>query len=674
MDAVVVTSTYVEAAPFEVPASVEVLGPGQFAAGRLRPGTAQALGAAAGVLVRDRQNQAQDVQLSIRGFGARSAFGIRGLRLYVDGIPATMPDGQGQVSHADLSAAGRIEVLRGPFSALHGNSSGGVIQVFTAEGEGSPRLSFELVSGSDGLSGAGLRLTGEAAGIRHVIGLGRDSGGGYRAHSAWSRSHANARMDFGDGATARWTLVANGLRLDARDPLGLPRERFESEPRGAVPAAFAFDPRKSVAQEQAGLVHERRLDDRQTLRVMVYGGWRETRQFLALPVAVQRAPTSAGGMIDLARDYGGLDARWSWRAVAGPRPLTLVAGLAWDGLDERRRGHENFAGEALGVRGALRRDEANRVTAFDRYLQLSWDLAARWSLDAGLRRSTVRVSSDDRYLAPGNGDDSGALRHDTTLPSLGLVHRISDGLRLYAAAARGHEVPTLNEVSYRPDGAPGLNLQLRPARSTNLEIGLKARAHGLGRFDGAVFRTRTRDEIVTAANLGGRASFRNAGQTERSGWEVGWSRDWPGGLSARVAIGRLDARFGNGGPGCGAPSCVQAPGKALPGVPRSTVWAALAWQPPEGWQAGVEARRVDRVPVDDANSDHAPAWTAVDAWAGYLLRSGPWELRGYARVDNAFDRRYAGSVIVNEANARFFEPAPGRNWSAGLSVSRALQR
>ncbi|MBB5270390.1 TonB-dependent receptor [Quisquiliibacterium transsilvanicum] len=672
------TSTYIETAPFEVPASIEALGPAQFAAGRMRPGAAQALGGAAGVLARDRQNQAQDVQLSIRGFGARSAFGIRGLRVYVDGIPATMPDGQGQVSHADLSSADRIEVLRGPFSALHGNSSGGVIQIFTAQGEGPPRLSFDLSAGSYGALGAGLRLAGETAGVRHMLGLGRDQGDGYRAHSDWSRSQSNARLDFGEDAGSRWTLVANGLRLQARDPLGLPRERFESEPRSAVPAAFSFDPRKSVAQEQAGLVHERRLDDRQTFRVMAYGGWRHTQQYLALPVAAQRAPTSAGGMIDLVRDYGGLDARWSWRAIDGPRPLTVVAGLGYDGLAERRRGHENFAGEALGVRGALRRDETNRVTAFDRYLQMSWSFAARWSLDLGLRRSTVRMGSDDRYLVPGSGgdsgDDSGALRHDTTLPSAGLVYRVSDGLRLYAAAARGYEVPTVNEISYRPDGAAGLNLELRPARSASVELGIKARAGGLGRIEAAVFRTRTRDEIVTAANVGGRASFRNAGATERSGYELGWSREWPGGLSARVALGRLDARFAGGSPACAAPPCASQSGATLPGVPRDTIFAALAWMPPQGWQAGVEARRIGRAQVDDRNSDHARAYAALDAWAGYLVRTGPWELRGFARVDNALDRRYAGSVIVNEANGRFFEPAPGRNWSAGLSVSRALQR
>lgn len=674
MEAVNVTSTYIETAPFEVPASVEVLDRARFAAGRLRPGAAQALGSALGVQARDRQNQAQDVQLSIRGFGARSSFGIRGLRLYVDGIPATMPDGQGQVSHADLASAQRIEVLRGPFSALHGASAGGVIQVFTPEGEGPPELSAELSTGSDGSVGSGLRLSGATGGVGHLLALGQDRSDGWRAHSAWSRNQANARLDFGADPDRRWTVVANGLRLRARDPLGLSRAEFERAPRSALAPAFAFDARKSVAQDQLGLLHDWRLDGRHSLRLMAYGGTRTTRQTLALPVAAQRAPTSAGGMIDLARDHGGLDLRWRWRAIDGARPLTVVSGLAYDTLDERRRGYENFAGTQLGVRGALRRDETNRISAFDRYLQLSWRVAPQWTLDAGLRRSTVRMVSQDRYLAPGNGDDSGSARRDLTLPSVGLVYRLSDGLRLYAAAARGQELPTFNEIAYRADGAPGLNLDLRPARSTNLELGLKARAGDFGQLEAAVFRTRTRDEILTATNQGGRASFRNAGRTERSGYELGWSRQWPGDLSASLRLARLDARFAGGTDDCAAAPCpADADRGALPGVPRTTVTAALNWMPPEGWQAGVEARHFGRLPVDDRNSDHAPAATVLDAWAGYLMRQGAWTWRAYARLDNALDRRYAGSVIVNEGNGRFFEPAPGRQWGLGLSVSRSLR-
>lgn len=710
MDAVIVTSTYVEAAPFEVPASIDVLGPAEFGGARLRVGISEALGGVAGLLARERQNQAQDVQLSVRGFGARSGFGIRGLRIYVDGIPATMPDGQGQVSHVDLPSAARIEVMRGPFSALHGNSSGGVIQVFSEEGGGPPALAFDLAAGSNGVLRLGSRLSGafgagaawsgpadaDAAGgnadagtragdaggravpfpAGYMLSLGRVASDGWRAHSESLRIQGNAKLVFGDEAASRWTLVANTMDLRlARDPLGLPRAQFQSDPRGVVPAALAFDPRKRVSQTQAGLINERRIDPAHSLRLMVYGGQRRTEQFLAVPVAAQAAPGSAGGVVDLARDYGGFDLRWTWRLRTGPRPLTLAAGLSYDALVEQRRGFENFAGPVLGVRGALRRDEENRAASLDRYLQASWRFASRWSLDAGLRRSSTRIASDDRYVTGLNGDDSGSTRFDTTLPSAGLMYRLSGRVHLYAAAARGFETPTINELSYRPDGAAGLNLALRPARSTSLEIGVKARpGSGPGRLEAALFHTRTRDEIVTQANVGGRASFHNAGSTLRRGFELSWTDRLSADLGVRLALSRLDAFFRQGFMTCAAAPCpvpdLEIPaGNAIPGVARTAVSAALDWTPPQGWRAGLELRHLGRVPVDDRNSDHAPAYTVAGAYLGHLQRRGAWTLQAFARVDNLFDRRHAGSVIVNEGNARYFEPAPGRSWSAGLSAT-----
>ncbi|HWS74860.1 MAG TPA: TonB-dependent receptor [Quisquiliibacterium sp.] len=676
LDSVVVSATRLPLPSFELPASIDLVGREAIGEARLRVSISESLGAVPGLLARERQNQAQDVQLSIRGFGARSSFGIRGLRIYVDGIPATMADGQGQVSHIDLASAARIEVLRGPFSALHGNSSGGVIEVFSEDGSGPPVLGVDLGAGSYGALRAGSRLVGASGPVGYALSLGRSSTDGYREHSESLRTQGNARLVFGDGGAGRWTLVANTMDLRlARDPLGLPRDRFEPDPRGVVPAALAFDPRKQATQTQAGLIHERELDEANALRLMAYAGQRQTEQYLPVPVAAQLAPTSAGGVIDLDRQYGGLDLRWTWRPVRGPRPLTLVAGLAYDALAEQRLGFENFVGTSLGVRGALRRDEENRASGFDRYLQASWLFSPRWSLDAGLRRSSTRIVSADRYVVGANGDDSGATRFDTTLPTAGLMYRVSDRVHVYAAAARGFETPTINELSYRPDGAAGLNLELRPARSVNGEIGVKAAlGGGLGRLEAALFRTRTRDEIVTQTNAGGRASFGNAGGTLRRGVELAWSNRFARDLAARVALTRLDAIFSEAFLTCAAAPCtvpdLEIPaGNAIPGVSPTVLFASIDWTPPEGWRGGLEARHLGRVAVDDRNSDHAPSYTLVGAHLGYVARFGAWELRGFGRLDNLFDRRYAGSVIVNEANARFFEPAPGRNWIAGVSAS-----
>jgi iron complex outermembrane recepter protein len=678
---VTVSATRTEAAPFDVPASVDVIdGERLRSAGRPEINLSESLGLVPGVVARDRQNYAQDLQLSIRGFGARSTFGVRGVRLYVDGIPATMPDGQGQLSHFDLASAGRVEILRGPFSVLYGNSSGGVLQVFTEPGDGTPVVTSSLAVGSDGLVRPGLRASGATRGMGYSVSANHLSSDGWREHSAVSRDLANARLDFKPAEGSEWTVVANALKLDADDPLGLTRSQFESAPRIADAAALTFNTRKTVRQDQLGLIHEHRLAGGDRLRLMVYGGQRDTVQFQSIPVATQANPLHPGGVIGLERQYGGTDLRWTSKSLLADGSLEVVAGLSYDRMRESRRGWQNFAGGELGVQGELRRDEDNRVTNLDPYLQAAWRFAPRWSLTAGVRRSVVRFSSADRYIAGPNGNDSGSVRYAATSPVAALMFALSPQVHLYGAFGRGFETPTFNELAYRPDGSAGLNFALKPSRSTNLELGIKGRSPKdrawQHEWDAALFQTDTRDEIVTRTNSGGRSSFQNAGATRRRGLELAWKTALPGAWQVQLSQTWLDARYRDAfaacsGTPCTTPTVVPA-GNRIPGTAQSVSAAEIAWQPAKGWRAGAELRRSSRVYVNDANSDAAPAFTTVAAHAGYVFDVKGWVLAATARVDNLLDRRYAGSVIVNEGNDRFFESAPGRNYTLKVSGSYAF--
>ncbi len=676
---VTVTATRTEASPFDVPASVEVVDGARLrAAGRPEVSLSESLALVPGVAARDRQNYAQDLQLSIRGFGARSTFGVRGVRIYVDGIPATMPDGQGQLSHIDLASAARIELLRGPFSVLYGNSSGGVMQVFTQGGDGPPVVSSSLAVGSDGLVRPGLRVSGSTPALGYVVSANHFSTDGWRDHGSAARDLFNARLDFKRAEGSEWTLVANSVDLRADDPLGLARAQFEAAPRSADTAAATFDTRKTVRQSQLGLTHEHRLGGGDRLRLMVYGGQRDTVQFQAIPVGPQANALHPGGVIGLERRYAGADLRWAGKRRLGGGPLEVVAGLAYDHMNEHRLGWQNFAGAALGVQGALRREEDNEVANLDPYLQAEWKFAPRWSFTAGVRHSTVRFSSNDRYIAGSNGDDSGAVRYSATLPVAALMYKLSVQTHVYAAAGRGFETPTFNELAYRPDGTAGLNFALRPSRSANLELGIKGRTPAdsawRGEWSAAVFRTRTRDEIVTQTNSGGRSTFRNAGATERQGLEAAWSvapaPDW----RVQLAQTWLDARYRDAFATCSAAPCTAAAqvvpaGNRIPGIARSMSALELAWTPARGWQGGVEVRRSSAVPVNDSNTDAAPSFTTLALHGGYVFDFDRWTLSATARIDNLLDRRYAGSVIVNEGNGRYFEAAPGRGWVAKLAAS-----
>ena len=660
--------------PFEAAASVDRVEGTGIRAGRMQAQLSEGLASVPGLQLQNRHNFAQDLQLSIRGFGARAAFGVRGVRLYVDGIPATMPDGQGQTSNIDIASLDRVEIMRGPFSALHGNSAGGVVQAFTATGEGLPRLSHSAAAGSFGSWRQGVQASGAEGKVDYLFSANRYRTDGWRDHAAARRDLANAKLGvtLANGGRLQW--VFNRVRITAQDPLGLTAEQFAGAPRSAALAA-QYDTRKTVRQNQAGLLWEHDLDAGQQLRVMLYRGRRETVQYQSIPPSAQTNPRHAGGVIDLQRDYGGLDVRWLGATELVGRPLALVAGLSYDDLEERRKGYENFLGSAdvpqLGARGALRRQERNGVTSLDPYLQATWFLTDAWSLEAGVRRSRLRFDSRDQYITAGNGDDSGRVRHARTLPVAALRWQPADDLALYVSAGRGFETPTLNELSYRPDGEGGLNFHLRPAINDNVEFGAKARVAG-GLLTAALFETRTRNEIVTASSSGGRTTFQNAGRTRRQGFELGWQHETADHWQTRLALSWLDARYRDSF--CSPAPCASAAdqvakGRRIPGVARQALFASVGWQPPQGWRAGVELHALSRIDADDHNTVHAPGHATTALHVGYEKRWQHWELGAFARVDNLFDRRYAGSLIVNERNGRYFEPAPGRNWAVGFDAA-----
>ena len=261
---------------------------------------------------------------------------------------------------------------------------------------------------------------------------------------------------------------------------------------------------------------------------------------------------------------------------------------------------------------------------------------------------------------------------------IGALYALSETVHVYATAGRGFETPTFNELAYSPNGATGLNFALRPARSDNLEVGVKTRSADFGDATLALFETRTEHEIVTLSNTGGRSTFQNAGATRRRGVEAAWSATVLQNLKAQVAVTYLDAIYRDSFLTCNVTPCPAASaqrvasGNRIPGVARGTAYASLGWSPLAGWRGAVEVRHTSGVPVNDTNTDAASRATVVGANLGYVARVGAWQLAGFARGDNLFGRRYAGSVIVNEGNGRFFEPAPGRTWLIGTSAGVAF--
>lgn len=659
-----VSATRIVRENIDLPVAIDTVDQRTIREGNPQVNLSESLRRVPGIAVQNRQNYAQDLQISSRGFGARAAFGVRGVRLIADGIPATMPDGQGQAATFNLPTAERIEVLRGPFSSLYGNAAGGVVQIFTADGPQQPTYSLSAVAGSFNTWKSGLQYGGQHGALNAVVDLSRFESDGYRDHGSVRRDSGNAKLRIDLGSAGRITLVVNALdQPETEDPLGLTAAQVALNPRQAVSNAYAFNTRKSIFQAQGGLTWELPLANGDQILARIYGGDRQVTQHLAIPLAAQGAPTSSGGVVDLDRGYSGVGLRWTREGTLAARRLMLSAGVDHDRMDERRRGFINNNG----VTGGLKRNEDDRVSNTDFYAQGEWQATRELGLFAGMRHSRVSFDSRDYFIAAGNPDDSGAVDYVRTTPMLGATWRFTSTLNGYANIGRGFETPTFAELAYRPGGATGLNFALRPSTSLHRELGLKALTGSYGHLNLALFRIDTRDEIVVNSSAGGRTDFRNASGTRRSGAELAWQQKLGHGFESALAWTLLNARFKDAYTPGGAPPV--AAGSRLPGVSPRLLHAELVWRhAASGFHAGAELRHSGKVFVNDQNSEAAGAYTIGNLRAGLQQRGRGWRVSEFLRVDNVTDRNYVGSVIVADGNGRFYEPSPGRGYMLGVTL------
>lgn len=677
IEPVVVTATRTAANPFDIPASVDVIDGETLTSGQLQVNLSETLARIPGINVQNRSNYAQDLQISSRGYGARASFGVRGIKVLIDGIPASAPDGAGQVASFALSSAERVEVLRGPFSALYGNASGGVIQLVSEAPPKSTRLSAGAAIAPNDTFRIGARAgfaTGAAGGI--TLDASRFETDSFRPQSAARRDLFNAKGEWKTGAHS-FGLLVNSINMpDAQDALGLTRAQLEANPDQTASVATQFNTRKITRQSQAGGTWAWKATDALNVNAMAYVGARDVVQFQSIATAAQNAPTHPGGVIDFSREFNGADLRASYAVPLANGSLKLTAGVSRDQQDEDRKGFQNFTGtgtaQRLGVVGALKRDEDNRLTANDLFAQADWqnDFA---NLFVGVRHSQLKMRSTDRYIAVGNPDDSGSLSFSATTPVAGASFKLSSNLRAYASAGRGFETPTFNEAAYRAGGQTGLNFDLKSATSRNYELGVKWRNGRGATATLAAFRSETNDEIAPLTNSGGRSVFRNVGRTSREGVEATFAMPLTERVDLYASANVIDAKYRDAFFACGAPPCTTpniavAAGAKIPGVPKQQAFFELRARPIEGLIASIELQHQGRVYANDTNSESARPATLVNAMLSYRKAWNKIAYTASLRAENLGDKRDAATVIVNEANGRFFEPRPPRAWMVSLEA------
>ena len=670
---VVVTATRVEQSSFDLPVSIDSVDAAQLREQRLGANISESLNRVPGTVVQNRETYSQEQSLVIRGFGARSQFGVRGVKLIADGIPASTPDGQGGTGLFDLATAKRIEVLRGAFSALYGNHSGGVVQVFTEDGPAQPTLGLSLAAGSYGTRRETLKFGGDAGIVNYVGSISRLETDGYRQWSEATKDQANVKLRIRAGEKSTVTLIGNYLdQNNNQDPLGLTAAQVSADRRQTQPAALTFQTRRNLDNMQAGVVFDTALSDADSLRAIVYGGKRSNEQYLAL---------AANGVSAFDRDFQGTGLRWTHRAGT----LTLTAGGDYERAQDLRQGFTNNNGN----KGALSRDEINTVYQAGAYAQAQWDATRDLSLSGGLRYTRVSFSSEDHFITATNPNDSGKAKHSAWTPTVGAVYKLTPTINLYANAGRSFETPTFIELAYQPAPASGLNFALQPSRSNQYEIGVKAYVTNDIKVNLALFKIDTSNEIVINTNAGGRATYQNAGDTERRGIELAIDGPLGAGFNGTLAATWIDAKFRDGFSSCGGvtPPCNAASqiavnsGNTIPGIPHYSIYGELAWAyQPLGFSSALEARWSGKAEVNDANrtvradapADPVAAYFVAGLRAGFEQKLGNLKLSEFVRVDNLFDKKYIGAIYVNDQNGRYYAPAPERNYLVGLNASYAF--
>lgn len=614
----------------------------------------EALAGLPGIEVQNRFNYAVGERISIRGFGARAQFGVRGIQVMVDGIPATLPDGQATLDHLDLGSVGRVEVLRGPAAAHYGNGAGGVLAFRTVPPAAAPlRQEAELVAGSHDLSRLQSVSSGTVGRTGYVLSLSRLGYDGFRTdplsegevYGQARRLHLNGRLvrPLGPGELS---VSVNAAELDAENPGSLSDSLLALGDRQAFRFNVLQGTRKSLWQGQAGASWRGPVGDLDA-ELALHGIVRDLEN--PIPPAV----------VDLERRAGGVRGHLEGEVALGSLPLRWLAGGEVRLQQDDRLNFENEGGET----GILTLDQEERVRNAGLFLQSTAQPVRDVDVLAALRYDRVRFEMDDRFPTADDPDDSGSRTLDAWSPSLGIHWQAVPAVGLYASVATSFETPTTTELVNRPEGAGGLNPELAPREGTTLELGGRGRIGDGTGYELTLYRTDLTGELVPfeAPDQPGRTFFRNAGTSRHQGAEaVVWGTH-PAGLRGRVTYTWTDAVFRTY-----VVDGEDLSGQRIPGVAPQSVQAVVDAER-SGWLLGLVGQWRDRVPADDRNEAHAPSHWLMDLRGRTApLSVGDVELRAFGGVSNLLDETYVAAVAVNAFGGRYFEPGPPRAFHLGL--------
>ena len=647
LDEIVVTATRLQTTIQNTARSISVVDQQQIQDGMQQLSLDESLVGVPGLYLQNRYNMAQDLRVSLRGFGARSAFGIRGIKIIVDGIPETLPDGQAGVDSIDLGSARRIQVLRGPSSSLYGNASGGVILIDSQLGEEPAFVETNLAAGGLGFQKYQLKAGGTSSNFDYLVNAASQHLDGYREHSASRGTLINGRFGIQLNENDSLTFVVNSTdQPRAQDPGGISAAQVELDRRSARLANLVYDAGEALDQQRLGIVYDRERPAG-SLMLRNYYVWRDFSN---------RLPFQNGGSVDLDRLFYGGGAQYTFGNVI-PEPLQLVLGFDLDRQNDQRKRFDNLQGEI----GPLTLNQKEQVDSNGLFVQSQYHLNDSWDLSAGLRYDKIKFDVTDRYLA--DGDDSGNVDFDHVSFSTGLNRNLGGGV-LFATVGNSFETPTTTELA-NPDGSGGFNQTLEPQTAVNYEMGFKAGTETLY-YEIAVFHINLEDELVPyeLPESPGRTFYSNAGKSSRTGIETAVSWTGPGGFGIDASLTWSDFKFDEFIDDNGR----DFSGSRMPGVPEYFAYLGLRYQNNKGLKTTFETSYSGKLFANNANTVEVSDYLVSSLRLSYDIQTARLMFRPYVGINNLFNKYYNSNIRINAFGGRYYEPAPERNVYAGIVI------
>lgn len=651
LEEIIVEATRLSRPLQRVPAAVSVVSQDDIQLGRQQLGLDEALSRVPGLFMQNRFNFAQDLRIAIRGFGARSSFGIRGIKIIVDGIPETLPDGQGQVDSIDLGATRQIEVIRGPSSSLYGNASGGVLSITSERGPEVPYFDARVTIGEFDFHKLQLKAGGRTERMDYFVSLSDSELDGYRFHSEAENTQFSGRFKFDLGANSSFLTVVNFTDQPlSNDPGGIDAAQAAADPRSARDQNVNFDAGEALQQTRLGFVYTLPLGEHHEFTVRNYYVSRDFSNKL---------PFTGGGAVDLQRFFAGAGVAYRYTGMWGSKPSRLIVGIDFDEQDDDRRRFDNN----LGNRGPLTFDQTERVTSRGVFVQNQLTLNDNLEVSFGIRYDEVTFDVDDHFLS--NGDDSGSRTLHDVSPMLGLLVSLTPTLNVYGTLSTAFETPTTTEFA-NPSGAGGFNPTLDPQTATNVEVGLRGTSGEHGHYELAIFQIDVKDELIPfeLASSPGRDFFANAGESSRFGLELAFVSRPTERLNLTFSYTYSDFKFDR----FLDDNDNDFSGNTAPGTAENILFAEAVYNHPSGWFGAADVLYVDEQFTNNANSVINDAYSIANLRFGFERTVGSIVLSPFVGVNNLFNERYNANVRINAFGGRYFEPGPERNAYAGVSV------